>query len=45
MVLTIRQDEFQLMKLIVLDKDRDEALRLIKNFVARGLPEAIRQRP
>ena len=35
MVLTIRQDEFQLMKMVVLDKDREEALRLIKNFVAR----------
>jgi hypothetical protein len=34
-VLTIRQDEFQLMKMLVLDKDRDEALRLIKSFVAR----------
>ncbi len=35
MVLTIRQDEFQLMKMVVLDKDQDEALRLIKQFVAR----------
>jgi hypothetical protein len=35
MVLTIRQEEFQLMKMIVLDKDRDEALRLIKSFVAK----------
>jgi hypothetical protein len=35
LVLTIRQDEFQLMKMVVLDKDRDEALRLIKQFVAR----------
>ena len=35
MVLTIRQEEFQLMKRVILDKDRDEALRLIKQFVAR----------
>ena len=42
MVLTIRQEEFQLMKMVVLDKDRDEALRLIKQicgpFGATGQP-------
>lgn len=35
MVLTIQSEEYQLMKMMVLDKDRDEAPRLIKNFVAR----------
>jgi hypothetical protein len=35
MVLTIQQDEFQLMKMVVLDQDKDEALRLIKQWVAR----------
>ena len=35
MVLTIQQDEFQLMKMVVLDKDKEEALRLIKQFVTR----------
>ena len=35
MVLTLQQEEFQLMKMVVLDKDLDEALRLIKIFVAR----------
>ena len=35
MVLTISEEEFLQMKMIVMDKDRDEALRLIKNFVAR----------
>lgn len=35
MVLTIQQEEFQLMKMVILDKDLDEALRLIKQFVAR----------
>jgi hypothetical protein len=35
MVLTIQEDEFQLMKMVVLDKDKEEALRLIKQFVAR----------
>jgi len=32
MVLTIQQDEFQLMKRVVLDKDKEEALRLIKQL-------------
>jgi len=35
MVLTIQSEEYQLMKMVVLDQDREEALRLIKNFVAR----------
>jgi hypothetical protein len=35
MVLTISEEEFLSMKRSVLDKDRDEALRLIKSFVAR----------
>ena len=35
MVLTISEEEFLQMKMVVLDKDRDEALRLIKSFVAR----------
>jgi len=35
MVLTISEEEFLQMKMVVMDKDRDEALRLIKNFVAR----------
>jgi len=35
MVLTIREDEFQQMKRTVIDKGRNEALRLIKYFLAR----------
>lgn len=35
MVLTISEEEFFSMKRVVLDKDRDEALSLIKSFVAR----------
>ena len=35
MVVTIREDEFLLMKMAVLDKDGEEALRLVKDFVAR----------
>jgi len=35
MVLTIREDEFLLMKMVVVDTDRDEALRLVRGFVAR----------
>jgi hypothetical protein len=35
MVLTISEEEFFQMKGIVLDRDREEALRLIKSFVAR----------
>lgn len=35
MVLTILDDEFLRMKRILLDKDQDDALRLVKDFVAR----------
>lgn len=35
MVLTISEEELLQMKMVVLDKDRDEALRLIKSFVVR----------
>lgn len=35
MVLMIQPEEFQLMKRVVLDKDKHEALRLIKQWVAR----------
>jgi hypothetical protein len=35
MVLTISEEEFLQIKMIVMDKDRDEALRLIKIFLAR----------
>lgn len=35
MVLTISEDEFMQMKMAVLDKDSDEALRLVKEFVKR----------
>jgi hypothetical protein len=35
MVLTIQEDEFLRMKRVLLDKDQDDALRLIKSFVAR----------
>jgi hypothetical protein len=35
MVLTISEEELLQMKVVVLDKDRDEAFRLIKSFVAR----------
>jgi len=35
MVLTISEEEFLQMKGIVLDKDRDDALRLVKIFVTR----------
>jgi hypothetical protein len=35
MVLTISEEELLQMKTVVLDKDRDEALSLIKSFVAR----------
>ena len=35
MVLTISEEELLLMKRVALDKDRDEALNLIKSFVAR----------
>ncbi len=35
MVLTISEEEFLQMKMVVLDKDREEALSLIKSFVAR----------
>lgn len=35
MVLTIPNDEFLQMKRVVLDRDRDEAFRLIKSFVVR----------
>ena len=35
MVLTLSEEEFLQMRMIVMDKDRDEALRLIKSFVAR----------
>jgi hypothetical protein len=35
MVLTIQQEEYQLMKMILLDQDKDEALRMIRQFVAR----------
>jgi len=33
MVLTIPEEELLQMKMIVMDKDRDEALSLIKSFV------------
>ena len=35
MVLTISEEELLQMKMVVLDKDRDEALSLIKSFVVR----------
>ncbi len=35
MVLTISEDEFMQMKMAVLYNDRDEALRLVKEFVKR----------
>jgi hypothetical protein len=35
MVLTISEEELLRMKMVVLDKDRDEALSLIKSFVVR----------
>jgi hypothetical protein len=35
MVLTIQDDEFLQMKRTVLDRDLEEALRLIKSFVIR----------
>jgi hypothetical protein len=35
MVLTISEEELLQMKMVVMDKDRDEALRLIRSFVAR----------
>lgn len=35
MVLTISEEEFIQMKGILLDEDREEALRLIKHFIAR----------
>jgi hypothetical protein len=35
MVLTISEEELLQMKMVVMDKDRDEALSLIKSFVAR----------
>lgn len=35
MVMTISDEEFMRMKAAVLDKDRDEALELIKGFVKR----------
>ena len=35
MVLTIYPEEYQLMKMILLDKDKDEALQLINQLVAR----------
>jgi hypothetical protein len=35
MMLTIPEEELLQMKMIVMDEDRDDALRLIKSFVAR----------
>jgi hypothetical protein len=35
MVLTISEEELLQMKMVVMDKDRDQALTLIKNFLAR----------
>lgn len=35
MVLTIQQEEYHLMKMILLDQDKDEALRMIKQLVVR----------
>jgi hypothetical protein len=35
MVLTISEEEFIQMKRVLLDEDREEALRLIKRLVAR----------
>ncbi len=35
MVLTITEEEFVQMKMIVVDKDERQALRLLKNFLKR----------
>jgi hypothetical protein len=35
MVLTISEEELLQMKMVVMDKDRDQALTLIKSFLAR----------
>jgi hypothetical protein len=35
MVLTIQDEEFLRMKRILLDEDQEDALRLVKSFVAR----------
>ena len=35
MVLTVSEEEFLQMKMVVADKDRDEALGLIRSFVSR----------
>lgn len=32
MVLTIKGQEFQAMRMVAMDEDKDEVLRLIKNF-------------
>ena len=35
MILTISNKEFQEMRMVVMDDDKDEALRLIKSFIKR----------
>jgi len=35
MILTISNKEFQEMRMVVMDYDKDEALRLIKSFIKR----------
>jgi hypothetical protein len=35
MVLTISEEELLQMKMVVMDKDRDQAFTLIKNFLGR----------
>ena len=35
MILTISNKEFQEMRMVVMDDDKDEALRLIKSFTKR----------
>jgi len=35
MILTISNKEFQEMRMVVMDDDKEEALRLIKSFIKR----------
>jgi len=35
MILTIKDQEFQEMRMAAMDDDKDEALRLIKSFIKR----------